>query len=445
MKKLARLLAYFSLTISTFIYFDLKLVAPRLGFILKLLANVLSPLAVISGSLGALLGWLRRENDIVLAGSMGASLAYMYIRGASTPHDGFERAFGADWQQQISPIQQSRMLRDRWQWSLTISQHARFRQDVPFWTLEDTGRELLCDLWLPPWDIETSGMAIVYVHGGGWHYGDKDMGTREVFRHLAAQGHLIMDVSFRMAPETNLNGMVADVRRAIAYLKQNAQTYQINPERIVVMGASSGAHLALLAAYAPSLPAWAADDITDDTSVYGVVSIYGGADMAATYKYSRATFGESRLPEQPIDRSVDRMMTLFGSGLAGSTSPHDQPITPAAMIRALLGGAPYEQTEDYTQASPMTYIAGNLPPTLILHGSDDSIVPVETMRNFYRDLQKAGVTTVYVEFPQTEHGFDLWATHLSPTAQAALHDIERFLVLLNNGAHLDDRQVPAKE
>lgn len=434
MKRIARVLAYFSLTISAFIYFDLKSTAPRMGYFLKLIANGLSPLALISGGLGAVLGWLLRENDIVLAGSMGSSLVYMYIRGATTPHDGFERAFGTVWQKHITPIQQSRMLRDRWKWILNVSRHARFRQDVTFWTLEDTGRELLCDLWLTPWDIEPSGMAIIYLHGGGWHYGDKNMGTRDVFRHLAAQGHLIMDVSIRMMPETDLYGMVTDVRRAIAYLKQNADRYRISPERIVVMGASSGAQIGMLAAYAPSLPQWQADDIPLETDVCGVISIYGAVDMAATYKHSRTIFGDATSSLKFMDHVVEQIMSLSGAASMKSRLMQDHPLTPSAMIRNLLGGTPEEQPDVYALASPASYIASNLPATLVLHGSDDSMVPVESMRNFYRDLQKADVTAVYVEFPQTEHGFDLWDTVYSPSAQAALYDIERFLILLNNDA-----------
>jgi acetyl esterase/lipase len=97
--------------------------------------------------------------------------------------------------------------------------------------------------------VSLSGLAFIYLHGGAWYFLDKDLGTRPFFRHLAAQGHVIMDVDYRLAPETDIMGMVNDVKRAIVWMKENAYTYGVNPNRIVVGGGSSGGHLALLSAY----------------------------------------------------------------------------------------------------------------------------------------------------------------------------------------------------
>ena len=63
-----------------------------------------------------------------------------------------------------------------------------------------------------------------------------------------------MDAAHRSCPETDVIGMVGDVHRAVAWIKANAERYGIDPERVVVMGGSSGAHIALLAAYAPHEP-----------------------------------------------------------------------------------------------------------------------------------------------------------------------------------------------
>jgi acetyl esterase/lipase len=89
---------------------------------------------------------------------------------------------------------------------------------------------------------------VVYLHGSAWCMLDKDVGTRPLFRHLAAQGH----VAYWLFPETDLPGMVADAKRALAWMKHHAADLQVRPDRVVVAGGSAGGHLGLLAAYAPT-------------------------------------------------------------------------------------------------------------------------------------------------------------------------------------------------
>ena len=101
-----------------------------------------------------------------------------------------------------------------------------------------TGKDLLADLWLPPQDQARSGVGVIYVHGGAWRLGTKDMGTRPFFRRLAGQGHVVMDIDYTLAPATDVPGMVGDVKRALIWLKQNAAAYAplISPEIITSTG-----------------------------------------------------------------------------------------------------------------------------------------------------------------------------------------------------------------
>ena len=92
-----------------------------------------------------------------------------------------------------------------------------------------------------------------------------------------------MDAGHRSCPETDVIGMVGDVHRAVAWIKANAARYGIDPARVVVMGGSSGAHIALLAAYAPEHPRLIPDELKGvDTSVMAVVSYYGIPEMLAS-------------------------------------------------------------------------------------------------------------------------------------------------------------------
>ena len=156
-------------------------------------------------------------------------------------------------------------------------------REAPFWTIPGrSDRRLLADVWEPPAGVERSGTGIVYLYGGSWHFFDKGVLTRPLFRQLAARGHVVMDAAHRSCPETDVAGMVGDVHRAVAWMKANAGRYGVDPGQVVVMGASSGAHVALLAAYAPHQPRLRPEELRGvDTSVKAVVSWYGIPELAS--------------------------------------------------------------------------------------------------------------------------------------------------------------------
>jgi acetyl esterase/lipase len=131
---------------------------------------------------------------------------------------------------------------------------------------------LLCDVWQPGSGIEHTGLAMIYLHPGGWQNVDKDTGTLPFFSYLVAKGHLVMDVSYRLCHETDMWGMIGDVKRAIAWMKANAGEYGVDPERVVVSGGSAGGHLALLAGYTPNHPQLDPEDVRGGTPRYGPLS-----------------------------------------------------------------------------------------------------------------------------------------------------------------------------
>jgi hypothetical protein len=106
-------------------------------------------------------------------------------------------------------------LRRSWGLRMPGVPRARLQKDVAFATPPGRARPLLCDLWQPPLDVPPSGLAFIYFHGSAWVLLDKDFGTRRLFRRLAAQGHVVMDVAYRLYPETDIEGMVGDVRRSV--------------------------------------------------------------------------------------------------------------------------------------------------------------------------------------------------------------------------------------
>src|SRR4029450_4480824 len=196
-------------------------------------------------------------------------------------------ALGPAWAPRIPVQRRVRMVGRWWGGRLPTVPEPRLRQNVVFATVPGSGRKLLCDLWQPPAGVPASGLAVVYLHGSAWGMLDKDVGTRPLFPPLTAQGHVVVDVAHRLYPEADMPGMVADTKRALAWVQAHAADLQIRPDRVVVAGGSSGGHLALLAAYTsddPTLPP--AELVSSDQQVCAVVSLYGQADLAAHYDHT---------------------------------------------------------------------------------------------------------------------------------------------------------------
>jgi acetyl esterase/lipase len=395
----------------------------------KLAAGALAPFIAVSGLLVALLGAAAGSALIaVLAGTAALAAAVAVVRIA-LPQTGLVRAFGSNWPQQIPEQNQAAMLRRRWRWRLPPPASARCEHDLPFAVVPGSAQVLRCDLWQPPAGVPASGLGLVYLHGSAWTVLDKDSGTAALFGRLAAQGHVIMDVAYRLFPDTDLPGMVADAKRAVAWLKTHAGTYGIRPDRVVLAGASAGGHLTLLGGFAPHQPSLTPGELAAaDVTVCGVVSLYGPADLAAMYHHvgQAAAIAENPDPSWAaspppwVRRLFDRSAERLGF----------EKFAVAGRFDLLLGGTPEQVPHRYAWQSPINHVYPGCPPTLLLHGVHDMMAPVSATRTLARKLDQAGVPVVCVITPHADHGFDLMLPTWSPPAQAALYELERFLAIL---------------
>jgi acetyl esterase/lipase len=431
MKTMARLLAVLSVAASSLLYVRIRApIGPLRGslWILRLFAEALTPFIALSGAVAASLALLARAPVALLTGALAAIVAARDVQWVTAPHPGFAQAFGEAWERAIAPEQQAALLPRRWTWHLPAAPAPRWQRDVPFWTLPDADRRLLCDLWQPPRGVPPSGLALVYLHGSAWYLLDKDVGTRPFFRHLAAQGHVVMDVAYRLYPETDLLGMVGDAKRAIAWLKAQGPTYGVNPQRVVLGGGSAGGHLALLAAYTAATAALTPADVQDrDLSVRAVLSCYGPTDLRAYYAYTQQdTWGplaqarEAHPPGPLLRRVLGTSYERLGLGKPGAVGA----------MEPLLGGTPETAPERYALCSPSTHVQPGCPPTLLIQGKDDVITTVTATTRLYEQLVAVDVPAVHIVFPHAEHGFDLLLPRWSPAAQAAWYYQERFLALM---------------
>ena len=437
MKKLSRFLTFLSAFFG--IWTLVRSPRGRLGgavWIPKLWAGAWAPFLAMAGALGALISLVRGDGTGTLAGLFGAWAGVRHTsRVTRRTEDPFERAFGPDWQQRIPPERWTRLSRP-YQLIQPAQRFGPFERDLNIGTVSP----LYADLWRPPSDVPPTRLGVIFLHGSFWQAVDKDFLTRPLFQRLVNQGHTVLDVAYPLAPAANLYQMIADVKRSIAWMKSNAARLDLDPERVVLMGSSGGAHLALLAAYTPNFPAFQPKRLKADTSVRGVISLFGIADMLSFFH----EYGESN-PRQPEtstqitddmrpslhDRTwLDRFMTRSRAfpALRYSNMPGG-----AALLVDLLGGTANEIPEVYRLFSPLTHVGAHCPPTLIVTGDDDFAVSASQSRRLYRALQSVNVPSVYVEFPDTVHGFDQYfgvSRRVAPAAQMVTNDIEQFLALM---------------
>jgi len=160
------------------------------------------------------------------------------------------------------------------------------------------------------------------------------------------------------------------------------------------------------------------DDVNSaDLSVCGIISYYGPTDLLAAYQHEDQQRIFEGLPTVPIGKKLDSTKSIMRV---------------AGRLDILLGGWPQDAPDMYKLASPITHVHPDSPPTLLIQGKQDFVTPVDATGELYTKLVEAGVPAINVVFPWTDHAFDLLFPQISPAAQSALYDVDRFLALLLN-------------
>ena len=437
MRTYARLLSFISALFGIFsLVRSPKGAAGGVLWLPKLWAGAWAPFLAVLGGLGALFSLPGRDVPGVAAGLFGAFVGIRYTqRVTRRKDDPFERAFGTGWEKRIPPKLRARLPRP-YVLVQPLPPAGVLQKDIDV----GDGASLLCDLWFPPPDVPRTRLSVIFLHGSLWQAVDKDFLSRPLFRRLVRQGHVVMDLAYSLAPAANIYTMLGEVRQAVAWLKENAARLEIDPEAVVLMGASGGAHLALLSAYTPNSPLLQPQGLDVDTSVRAVISLFGITDLAQFFReYGQANPGQ---PESSADVTPEMQPRIH------DRTAMDRFITRARMFPAyrysnmpggalllvnLFGGTLREIPHVYELLSPITHVRPGCPPTLLIAGDDDFVIDASHSRRLNSALRAAGVPSVYVEFPDSVHGFDQYfgvSRRASPASQMAISDIEKFLALM---------------
>ena len=229
---------------------------------------------------------------------------------------------------------------------------------------------------------------LIYFHGGSWVSGSRRQPGPVLLHEFVAQGWIVVNVDYRLAPAHPWPAAINDAVRALGWVKKSIAAFGGDPDRIVVSGGSAGGQLAALVALGPER--WCPPDVTGVANwhVRGCISLYGVLEMTGDEHYWHGKGAGLRvlLENRVIQRSFADDPELFRA------------------------------------ASPLDNVGIDAPPFLVVHGTHDVLVDVGVAQEFVRRfIDRALAPVYYLELPLAQHAFDLAGSiRSSATTHAAL-------------------------
>jgi acetyl esterase/lipase len=231
------------------------------------------------------------------------------------------------------------------------------------------------------------------IHGGGWVIGDKREQGIPLLQHMAAQGWVGFNVNYRLSPFVAFPDHLIDLKRGLAWIREHADEYDIDPDFICVTGGSAGGHLTALMGLTQNDPAYQPGFEDADTSLAAAVPFYGIYDFTP-----EGAFGADR-----------RVYSMF---------------LEAWVMKAFVD----EEPERYREASPIHHVDADAPPFFVVHGDKDTLAPVEDARAFVAKLREVSRNPVaYAEMQGAQHAFEIFP---SPRSARVIEGVERFLTTI---------------
>jgi acetyl esterase/lipase len=220
-------------------------------------------------------------------------------------------------------------------------------------------------------DRPTGCPTLLQVHGGAWVIGDKREQGRPLMLHLARRGWVCFAPNYRLSPKATFPDHLVDVKRAIAWVREHGHEYGADPGFLVLTGGSAGGHLTSLCALTQNDPEYQPGFEDADTSVQGCVPYYGVYDLVGETGTKAARIRTRRLLSKLVMKT------------------HDE--------------------QAYRKASPTARVHAGAPPFFVIHGRNDTLVPVEEARLLVQRLrEQSDQPVIYLELPGTEHAFDVF-------------------------------------
>ncbi len=211
---------------------------------------------------------------------------------------------------------------------------------------------------------------VLFIHGGGWHAGEKDVYKNELIKWAKTNGYVAAALNYRYASDkVHADGILSDITAALAKIKARAADVGISTEKVLLTGGSAGGHLSLLYAY----------KVGNDAPIKpSCVVSYAGPTSLDDSNY----FGSNPL--------VDDIIKMFRK-ISGYNVDKNNLAPATAALR---------------EVSPLTYVSESSPPTVICHGDSDEVVPISNAYALEAALTEAGVENRLIVYTASGHGLD---------------------------------------
>jgi acetyl esterase/lipase len=247
-------------------------------------------------------------------------------------------------------------------------------------------RDNLLDIWRHPASkAGDRAPVVVQIPGGAWVVNGKRPQAYPLMGRLVEHGWICVSIDYSKSPGKPWPAHIIDVKRALAWVRDNIADYGGDPDFIAVTGGSAGGHLASLAALTANDERLQPGFEEADTTVQAAAPYYGVYDLTDVKK-------------------MHEMMLPF-------------------LERFVMQARHADQPELFESASPISHVHSAAPPFFVLHGENDSVIPNVQAQAFCAALRNAGAPTVcYAELPNAHHAFDIFATVRSQLAADAVAD-----------------------
>jgi len=254
---------------------------------------------------------------------------------------------------------------------------------------DQAGRNLL-DLVVPKAASEGDFRPVLLqVHGGAWMMGDKREQGRPLMREMAARGWVCVAINYRLSPKGTMPDHIVDVKRSIAWIRENIATYGGDPDFVCITGGSAGGHLSSLAALTANDPGFQPGFERVDTRLDACVPFYGVFDFL----------------DRADDRSLGKMVDAIGPQVFKCT--------------------PGENPELWDAVCPVVGVHAESPPFFVIQGSHDSLVMTEEADTFVAALrEKSTQPVLHSELVGAQHAFEIFQ---SPRTEHAVLAVAAFL------------------
>lgn len=235
---------------------------------------------------------------------------------------------------------------------------------------------------------------IIYIHGGALIFGSRAMLAAEQIAFFTNAGFSVVNIDYRLAPETSFEKIIEDVQDAINWVRTKAtEWYDFDITKIAIMGGSAGGYLSLLAG-------------TMDIKPKAIVSFYGYGDLLDDWYTLPSEFYCKK-------SMITRSNALEAIGHKEVTNGNWNRFIyylycrqQGIWVKEITGLDPNEDYEQLLKYCPIHHITENYPPTLFLHGDQDTDVPYEQSVLMYEKLKEKGIYTELITIKGADHVFD---------------------------------------